>query len=75
MDGFGELPGLPGAATEFPQDAPGFELGVGALLGLRSLAWARLAAFCDSGLLFPLYGADVVRGDAVTGINVPSITT
>jgi Alpha/beta hydrolase family len=33
VDGFGELPGLPGAAAEFAQDAPGLELGVGALAG------------------------------------------
>src|SRR5215469_18705594 len=24
--------------------------------GARSLAWAQLAAFCDSGLFLPLYG-------------------
>jgi len=33
VDGFGELPGLPGAAAEFAQDAPGFERGVGAFTG------------------------------------------
>src|SRR5579859_6481535 len=33
VDGFGELPGTPGAAAEFAQDAPGLELGVGALAG------------------------------------------
>src|SRR6516165_8220165 len=33
MDGLCELPGLPGAAAEFAQDAPGFELGVGAFAG------------------------------------------
>lgn len=34
--------------------------------GLRSLAWARLAAFCDSGLFFPLVeGADVLAGAVV----------
>src|SRR5260370_562463 len=31
VDGFGQLPGPPGAAAEFAQDAPGFELGAGAL--------------------------------------------
>jgi hypothetical protein len=25
VDGFGELPGLPGTAAEFAQDAPGFD--------------------------------------------------
>jgi hypothetical protein len=33
VDGFGQLPGLPGAAAEFAQDAPGLELGVGAFAG------------------------------------------
>src|SRR5262249_8074877 len=32
-DGLGELPGLPPAAAQFTQDAPGFELGVRALAG------------------------------------------
>jgi hypothetical protein len=32
-DGFGELAGAPGAAAEFAQDAPGFQLGVGAFAG------------------------------------------
>jgi hypothetical protein len=31
VDGFGELPGAPGAAAEFAQDVPGLELGAGAL--------------------------------------------
>jgi hypothetical protein len=30
VDGLGQLPGAPGAAAEFAQDAPGLELGVGA---------------------------------------------
>jgi hypothetical protein len=30
VDGFGQLPGFPGAAAEFAQDAPGLELRVGA---------------------------------------------
>ena len=33
VDGLGQLPGLPGAAAEFTQDAPGLELGVGAFPG------------------------------------------
>jgi hypothetical protein len=33
VDGLGQLPGPPRAAAEFAQDAPGFELGVGALAG------------------------------------------
>jgi hypothetical protein len=33
VDGFGESAGAVGAASEFAQDAPGFELGVGAFAG------------------------------------------
>jgi hypothetical protein len=33
VDGFGQLPGLPGAAPEFAQDVPVLELGVGTLAG------------------------------------------
>jgi transposase len=33
VDGFGQLPGLPWAAAEFAQNAPGFQLGVGAFAG------------------------------------------
>ena len=33
VDGFGDLPGSPGAAAEFAQDPPGLELGVRALAG------------------------------------------
>jgi hypothetical protein len=33
VDGFGQLAGLPGAAAEFTQDAPGLELRVGAFAG------------------------------------------
>jgi hypothetical protein len=33
VDGFSQLPGLPGGAAEFAQDAPGLELGVGAFAG------------------------------------------
>jgi hypothetical protein len=33
MDGLGRLCGLPRAAAEFAQDAPGFQLGAGALAG------------------------------------------
>ena len=31
VDGLGQLPGAPGTAAELAQDAPGFELGIGAL--------------------------------------------
>jgi len=33
VDRLGQLPGLPGAAAEFAQDAPGLELGIGSLAG------------------------------------------
>jgi hypothetical protein len=33
VDGLDQLSGLPGAAAEFAQDAPGLELGVGAFAG------------------------------------------
>ena len=33
VDGPGQLTGAPGAAAELAQDAPGFELGIGALAG------------------------------------------
>src|SRR5215470_5965370 len=33
VDCLGELPGAPGAAAEFAEDAPGFKLGVRALAG------------------------------------------
>jgi hypothetical protein len=33
VDGLGELPGAPGAAAEFAQDAPGLRLGAGAFAG------------------------------------------
>ncbi len=33
VDSLGQLPGAPGAAAEFAQDVPGFQLGVGALAG------------------------------------------
>jgi len=41
VNGFGELPGLPGTAAEFAQDAPGFELGVGAFAGAGQLGVKR----------------------------------
>jgi len=60
VDGLGELPGAPGAAAELAEDAPGLELVLSWAFarspGERSFAWARLAAFRDSGLFFPLYG-------------------
>jgi hypothetical protein len=56
VDGLGELPGAPGTAAELAEDPPVLELGVRALAGERSCAWARLAIVWDSGLFFLLYG-------------------
>jgi hypothetical protein len=53
VDGLGQLPGLPRAAAQLAQDAPGLELGVGALAGDRSWAWALLAPFWEAGLFRP----------------------
>src|SRR5690349_13221931 len=55
VDGLGELPGAV-AAAELAQDAPGPELGVGALAGgSRAFTRARLAAFCEGRLAPVLY--------------------
>lgn len=40
--------------------------------GPHSRAWARLAAFCDSGLLRPLYGGDHCPADAVVALIAQS---
>jgi hypothetical protein len=50
------FPACQGAATEFAQDAPGFELGVGAFARAAQLGVGRLAAFWEAGLFLPLYG-------------------
>jgi len=50
VDGFGQLPGAPGAAAQLAQDAPGFELGIGALAGSAEPGMTRLASFCEAGL-------------------------
>ncbi len=54
VDGFGEPPGLPPAAAEFAQDAPGFELGVGAFAGAAQLGVGAIGGLCEAGLFFPL---------------------
>lgn len=48
-DGLDEFPGLPGAAAELLETAPGLELGACLFARPRSLAWARLAILWDSG--------------------------
>jgi hypothetical protein len=58
VDGFGELPGAPGAAAELAEDAPVLELGVRAL-ALAECAEFRVGAvsrFLGFGLPFPRYG-------------------
>jgi hypothetical protein len=56
VDGLDELPGPPWAAAELFQDSPCLELGVGALAWAAELRRARLAVFCEVGLLLPRYG-------------------
>ena len=56
VDGLGELSGTPGAAAELAQDAPGLELGVGALAGCTGLCVGAVGFFLGSGLFFPRYG-------------------
>ncbi len=59
VDGFGELPGLPGAAAEFAQDAPGFELGRWRVRRGRAAGReTRLAAFCAVSFPCPCTGTD-----------------
>jgi hypothetical protein len=66
-DGLGELPGLPRAAAELTQDAPGLSWALARSPGPRSVAWARLAAFWEAGLFLPVQGgADVITGAGVT---------
>ena len=66
MDGFGELTGAPRAAPEFSQDAPGFQLGVGALARGSQLRVSAAGVFRRGGLVSSPVGAkDVVTGAAV----------
>ena len=61
VDGFGELPGLPGAAEEFAQDAPGFELGVGAFAGAGQLGVNAVGGLLRGELSLSLYGYGCAR--------------
>src|SRR5262249_39927426 len=69
-DGLGELPGLPWAAAEFTQDAPGFELGIGALAGAAQPGVGPVGGLLGGGLSPALAGGtDVVTGTGVALIR------
>ena len=53
VDGFGQLPGAPGAAVELAKDAPGFELGVGAFAGAAEPGMSAVRLFLRGGLVPP----------------------
>jgi len=55
-DGFGELPGLPRAASEFAQDMPGFELGVGAFAWAAQLGVGAVGSLLGGRFVLPLVG-------------------
>lgn len=66
VDGFGELPGLPRAAAEFAQDAPGLQLGVGTLAGGSELGVGAVGVFLGGGLVSsPVGSKDVLPGAVV----------
>src|SRR6266516_452843 len=61
VDGFGDLPGAPGAAAELAQDSPGLELGVGALTGSTQLRVGGVGGLLGSRLVpAPVRGQDVL---------------
>jgi hypothetical protein len=63
VDGFGELPGAPGAAAEFAQDPPGLELGVGPLAGSAEPGVGAVGLFLRGGLApFPVRRAYRITG-------------
>jgi hypothetical protein len=63
VDGLGQLPGLPRAAAEPVQDAPGLELGVGAFAGTAQLGVCAVGGLLRFRLVSSLvWGADVVTG-------------
>src|ERR1700735_3009917 len=70
VDGFGDLAGVPGAAAEFAQDAPGLELGVGAFAGGAQLGVGGVGGFPGGGLVpAPVRGEDVLAGADVALIG------
>src|SRR5262249_16936192 len=59
-DGFGDLACAPGAEAEFTQDAPVFELGVGALAGAAQFRVGGVCGFLGGRLVpGPVRGEDV----------------
>src|SRR5439155_16718673 len=60
MDGFGESAGVVGAAAEFVQDPPVFELGVGAFAGAAEPGVGAVGFLAGFGLVTAF-----VRGDHV----------
>ena len=66
VDGFGELPGAPGAAAELAQDPPGLELGVGAFAGGAEPGMGAVGVLLRGGLVpAPVGGAHRVTGAGV----------
>jgi Transposase DDE domain len=53
VDGFGELPGAPGAAAELAEDAPGLELGVRTLAGCAELRVRFIGLLLGLGFVLP----------------------
>src|ERR1700756_1315159 len=58
VDGFGQLPGAPGAAAELAQDVPGLELGVGALAGRSQLRVGAVGLFLRGWLVRAPVGSE-----------------
>jgi hypothetical protein len=54
VDGLGELPGFPGQQRSLRRMRQVLSWALKRSSGPRSLAWARLAAFCEAGLFLPL---------------------
>ena len=61
MDGFGELPGLPGAAEEFAQDAPGLSWALARSPGPGSWALNAVGGLLRGELSLSLYGYGCAR--------------
>jgi len=64
VDGLGQLSGTPWAAAELAQDAPGFELGIGAFAGRSQPGMSPVGVLLRGGLVpSPVRGADVVLAE------------
>src|SRR5690348_7673557 len=64
----GELSGAPGAAAELAQDAPGFELGIGAFAGSAQPGMSPAGLFLRGGLVPP-----PARREALTGTTAHAV--